>query len=235
MALLLYKSNEMFSVTELIRKSKNIFDKIVNDEIEKAIILRDGKPGFLLMDFEKYEKIMADYEELKSKSTKPTKQKNSQKLVEKELEKIEQIKPIVKEDLKVKEDLVVKQKLEVKKPTDQVIPPRPEPETIKVEIKSEVPQKEELKKENIPKELDEQGEIDEALDKIKNITLNDEERQRVESQIKERIKKARAQREKLALEAQKIEKEDLKEELELQVALKEKNQKKARELKEFWD
>jgi hypothetical protein len=65
MALLLYKSKEMFSTTELIRKSKMIFDKIVDEEIEKAIIMRDGKPGFLLMDFEKYESIMAEYENIK--------------------------------------------------------------------------------------------------------------------------------------------------------------------------
>ena len=65
MALLLYKSNEMFSSTELIRKSKMIFDKVLGKKIEKAIILRDGKPSFLLMEFSKYEKIMAEYEELK--------------------------------------------------------------------------------------------------------------------------------------------------------------------------
>ena len=65
MALLLYKSNEMFSSTELIRKSKMIFDKILGKKIEKAIILRDGKPSFLLMEFSKYEKIMAEYEKLK--------------------------------------------------------------------------------------------------------------------------------------------------------------------------
>ena len=65
MGLLLYKSDEMFSSTELIRKSKMVFDKVVNKEIEKAIILRDGKPTFLLMEFKKYEKIMAEYEKLK--------------------------------------------------------------------------------------------------------------------------------------------------------------------------
>ncbi|MEA3553678.1 MAG: hypothetical protein U9R39_04635, partial [Campylobacterota bacterium] len=68
MGLLLYKSNEMFSSTELIRKSKTIFNKIIDEEIEKAIIMRDGKPGFLLMDFAKYEEIMAEFEELKANS-----------------------------------------------------------------------------------------------------------------------------------------------------------------------
>ncbi|PIF03661.1 MAG: hypothetical protein CSA86_05075 [Arcobacter sp.] len=66
MGLLLYKSDEMYSSTELIRKSKMIFDKVLNNKIEKAIILRDGKPCFLLMEFKKYEKIMGEYEELKS-------------------------------------------------------------------------------------------------------------------------------------------------------------------------
>lgn len=60
-----YKSDEMFSSTQLIRKSKMIFDKLSKDDIEKAVILRDGKPSFLLMDFAKYEQIMIEYMELK--------------------------------------------------------------------------------------------------------------------------------------------------------------------------
>lgn len=68
MNFLQYKSDEMFSSTQLIRKSKMIFDKLSNDEIEKAVVLRDGKPSFLLMDFEKYEKIMLEYTQLKAKS-----------------------------------------------------------------------------------------------------------------------------------------------------------------------
>ena len=66
MGLLLYKSDEMYSSTELIRKSKMIFDKVLDKKIDKAIILRDGKPSFLLMEFKKYEKIMEEYEELKN-------------------------------------------------------------------------------------------------------------------------------------------------------------------------
>jgi len=69
MSHLLYSSNEMYSSTQLIRNSKTIFDKIINNEIDKAIILRDGKPSFMLLDFEKYEKIMAEYAKLKTKKT----------------------------------------------------------------------------------------------------------------------------------------------------------------------
>ncbi|MCT7547919.1 hypothetical protein N5U18_05425 [Aliarcobacter butzleri] len=67
MSLLQYTSREMFSSTELVRKSKNIFDKLNRKEIEKAIILRDGKPNTILLDFEEYEKIMTDYLKLKGK------------------------------------------------------------------------------------------------------------------------------------------------------------------------
>ena len=63
---LLYASNEMFSSTQLIRKSKDIFDKLTSNEIDKAVILRDGKPNFMLLEFNKYEKMMKDYEELKN-------------------------------------------------------------------------------------------------------------------------------------------------------------------------
>ncbi|MCT7537241.1 hypothetical protein ACN09X_06270 [Aliarcobacter butzleri] len=69
MSLLQYTSKEMFSSTELVRKSKNIFDKLNKKEIEKAIILRDGKPNTILLDFEEYEKIMTDYLKLKGKDT----------------------------------------------------------------------------------------------------------------------------------------------------------------------
>ncbi|MFY4841437.1 hypothetical protein ACOTWI_03770 [Aliarcobacter butzleri] len=67
MSLLQYTSKEMFSSTELVRKSKNIFDKLNKKEIEKAIILRDGKPNTILLDFEEYENIMTDYLKLKGK------------------------------------------------------------------------------------------------------------------------------------------------------------------------
>lgn len=69
MSLLQYTSKEMFSSTELVRKSKNIFDKLNRKEIEKAIILRDGKPNTILLDFEEYEKIMTDYLKLKGKDS----------------------------------------------------------------------------------------------------------------------------------------------------------------------
>ena len=50
----------MFSSTELVRKNKYIFDKLNKNEIEKAIILRDGKPGIILMDFNHYEQIISE-------------------------------------------------------------------------------------------------------------------------------------------------------------------------------
>ncbi len=87
-----YTSKEMYSSTDLIRKSKSIFDKLNNKEIEKAVILRDGKPSFMLLDFETYENIMIEYVKLKeasnSKSTKKipiqdnTHEQNSDKRIE---------------------------------------------------------------------------------------------------------------------------------------------------------
>ncbi|NQY93534.1 MAG: hypothetical protein HRT43_05160 [Campylobacteraceae bacterium] len=71
-----YSSDEMFSSTELIRKSKSIFDKLNKKQIEKAIILRDGKPGFMLLDFATYEKIMREFEKLSAKAAKTPKKVN---------------------------------------------------------------------------------------------------------------------------------------------------------------
>ena len=60
-----YTSKEMYSSTELIRKNKMIFDKLSKNEIDKAVILRDGKPSFMLLEFSKYEEIMSEYLSLK--------------------------------------------------------------------------------------------------------------------------------------------------------------------------
>ena len=56
----------MFSATDLVRKNKSIFDKLQKKEIEKAIILRDGKPSIMMLDFSEYEKLMKDYLNLKA-------------------------------------------------------------------------------------------------------------------------------------------------------------------------
>lgn len=79
MNLLQYTSSEMFSSTELIRKSKKVFDSLNNKDIEKAIILRDGKPSFMLLDFETYEKIMNEYIQLKEQSVKSKKEVQKKK------------------------------------------------------------------------------------------------------------------------------------------------------------
>lgn len=103
MGLLQYTSNEMFSSTELVRKSKNIFDKLNKNEIEKAIVLRDGKPAAILLDFSYYEEIMKEYLLLKDQNNKPTviAKKEIQVLDETEktkIENIDKILPIKKEE-----------------------------------------------------------------------------------------------------------------------------------------
>lgn len=88
MNLLQYRSDEMVSSTELIRKSKNIFNKLQKKEIEKAVILRDGKPQFMLLDFDTYEELMSEYLSLKqlleNGETKVKKKKAKKVEVEKE-------------------------------------------------------------------------------------------------------------------------------------------------------
>ena len=98
MGLLQYTSNEMFSSTELIRKSKSIFDKLNKNEIEKAIVLRDGKPGIILLDFNFYEQIMNEYLSLKNEM------QSSKKEIKKEI-LIEKIEVIKKDTASKKEEL----------------------------------------------------------------------------------------------------------------------------------
>lgn len=92
MGLLQYTSNEMFSSTELVRKNKHIFDKLNKNEIEKAIVLRDGKPAVILLDFAYYEEIMKDYLLLKEQNYKP------KESIKKEIPK-EEIKENIKEEV----------------------------------------------------------------------------------------------------------------------------------------
>jgi|GEM_PF-1216170 len=66
MSLLQYSSKEMFSATDLVRRNKLIFDKLNNKEIEKAVVLKDGKPSIILLDFSEYEKLIEEYLALKS-------------------------------------------------------------------------------------------------------------------------------------------------------------------------
>jgi len=89
---LLYASDEMFSSTQLVRQSKKIFDKLSSNEIEKAIILRDGKPNFMLLDFNTYEEIMKDYINLKKAQ--------NDNVIKKEVKILEEVKP---EEIKTEE------------------------------------------------------------------------------------------------------------------------------------
>lgn len=219
MGLLLYKSDEMYSSTELIRKSKMIFDKVLDKKIDKAIILRDGKPSFLLMEFKKYEKIMAEYEELKSyvesiqgdNPTKLPKKKKQIKIPNEELEKPQEIQKEISRNIE-------KAPINIS-PIQNITP----------EDKSKI---EKLTKKET--EISEEQEISDALQSIKSMNFDDDMKQEAEEKIKTRILHAREERAQV-LANEKQNKEDLKEELILQSQLKEEKLKKDRELREFWD
>ena len=102
MGLLQYTSNEMFSSTELVRKSKKIFDKLNKNEIEKAVILRDGKPGIILMDFNYYEKLMSEFLSLKDQAINSHLQKEKTTRIEKTED---EIKEISKTNIKMVDDV----------------------------------------------------------------------------------------------------------------------------------
>jgi len=219
MALLLYKSNEMFSSTELIRKSKTIFNKILENEIEKAIILRDGKPCFMLMDFQKYEQIMSEYEQLKEEKTKNSTPKHTKQ--KKEIEKTD-----IKQELK-KDDISIT----VSTHTNTPIIEDKEIETV------ETPPVEPAVSSNVSQdELSEEEEISNALKSIESMNFDENMKKMAQDKIRAKILQARKEREELLKKEQSIqEKEELKEELIIQSHIQEENKKKAEELKEFWD
>jgi len=219
MGLLLYKSDEMYSSTELIRKSKMIFDKVLDKKIDKAIILRDGKPCFLLMEFKKYEKIMAEYEELKEYVT-SLKENNPTKRVKKE-------KQIQTPQVEIKKEQEIQKE----------VPPIIKKEPTKISPIQNITPEDKTKIEKLTKkdsELTEEQEIHNALQSLESMNFDDDMKQAAEEKIKLRILEARKERAKI-LSDEKQQKEDLKEELILQSQLKEEKLKKDRELQEFWD
>ena len=219
MGLLLYKSDEMYSSTELIRKSKMIFDKVLDKKIDKAIILRDGKPSFLLMEFKKYEKIMEEYEELKN-YVESLKTINPSKIVKKDKQVKVPQEPIKKPQVIQKEVLQNIEKEPIQTNPIQNITPEDKTKIEKL-----------TKKEP---EITEEQEIHNAMQSLESMNFDDAMKEAAEEKIKVRIVQAREERAKI-LSAQNQQKEDLKEELILQSQLKVEKLKKDRELREFWD
>jgi len=210
MGLLLYKSDEMYSSTELIRKSKMIFDKVLDKKIDKAIILRDGKPCFLLMEFKKYEKIMAEYEELK--------------------EYVETLK-----DTPSSKSLKKNKKIKVSNDNGKVVvPPQITKDTAPIQNITPEDKTKIKKLTHKEPEISEEQEINNAMQSIQSMNFNDDMKKEAEEKIKARILQAREERAKVLANEQQN-KEDLKEELILQSQLKEEKLKKDRELQEFWD
>ena len=218
MGLLLYKSDEMYSSTELIRKSKMIFDKVLDKKIDKAIILRDGKPSFLLMEFQKYEKIMAEYEELKEYVSDLKKQKTTKNILKKTTVTSASTASITKE-----KEIEIKEEPSYPKASIQTI--TEEDKIIIEEKKSKIFEEE---------HLSEEDEISDALQTIESMNFDEDMKKEAELKIKARIIEARAERLKV-LSDDKQYQDDLKEELILQNQLKEAKMKKDRELQEFWD
>lgn len=155
---LLYSSNEMFSSTELIRKSKMIFDKLLSDEVDKAIILRDGKPGFMLLEFSKYEEIMKEYLELKQGlgSTQTIKDEKP-KEVAKEVEIEVADEPVVED---IEESFFESEKIEEPEIKEEV-----------VEVKKHETAEEQF--EHIEDDISE-DELKKALEDIEKLSINDE-------------------------------------------------------------
>ncbi len=234
---LLYSSNEMYSSTELIRKSKTIFNKILSEEIDKAIILRDGKPSFMLLNFDKYEKIMAEYDILKAKdlsnnNTKKVKKNKKDKASKNrkkqavEIQKtkiIEQVKlpkDLEKKIVEVKKDVVFEEKKSIK--SAQVIPPTPiyEEEVFENEIEEiTITSQEDIKNDE---EIIENN-VKEGLEVLEDLDFDDKFRKEVERKV--RLKKERE----FAVKKE----EDVKEE---KIIKDNENliKKQKTQLKEFW-
>ncbi len=248
MSHLLYSSNEMYSSTELIRKSKTIFNKIISNEIDKAIILRDGKPSFMLLDFDKYEKIMAEYAILKANistqedTTLKTKSKKKIKKLKKEkvnnhikieptgkeqtkvVAKVEEIKEIEEiPSLHIKEEIEPVKKVEIK--SSHIVPPTPiyEEEIIESEESIDMLIEDENEEEVLKERTDDA--VQKGIEVLDNLDFDDKFREEVEAKVRER--KSRE------IVAQNIKDKKIQKEIEEEKE-KEMSKNKKVQLKEFW-
>lgn len=224
-----------------------IFDKVLDQEIEKAIILRDGKPSFLLMEFEKYENIMAEFEELKeyvesleNGSVKKVKDKSKNKKKDKNLESKQ--KETLKKEIQQKIEQPIEKEKKVSKTIEKVVE-EPVVEVEEILILEEETETEELvdnidneQNENmIEQELSEEEELNNAFQSIESMNFDDDMKKMAQDKIKVKILQARKERaEALALQEKEMQEEE-QEEQKLQEQIKQEKVKKERELKEFWD
>jgi hypothetical protein len=225
-------------------------------KIEKAIILRDGKPSFLLMEFSKYEKIMAEYEELKSKveSSHTDKKSNVKKAKPKnetnEVESQEQLKHELKEGAKKisfesgdyatksvsQSKPLPKQNVEEEKKNNvQMNEKHYEEEKSEQDNDSEqiVEETEDKIDNSINKEetLTEEEEIQKAFRSVDAMNLDDDMKVQAKEKVRLKIIQARKERALLAQEQEK----KIEEERELERQVEAEKNKKEQELEEFWD
>jgi len=172
-----------------------IFNKIIDNEIDKAIILRDGKPGFLLMDFHKYEQIMAEFEELKNNSLKKQKNISNKNKISKSSKKIENITKSNKVKKHKKKEVIQTSKEIIKKEIDKnlkvkpsiqsahIVPPRPK-------ILPVIPESKKIEEPQILEEKNTKDELTEPIIKQKEEIKITNTTKQEESQEDEELQKA---------------------------------------------
>ncbi len=252
-----YSSDEMFSSTELIRKSKKIFDKLNKNEIEKAVILRDGKPGFMLLDFETYENLMKEYLKLKDKKIES-------------VEVAEKVQEIVQEDIKTKEEIVKIQEVipeitapieleEIKELSEEKTQKEPIDELIKEEVEDSIDKSIEVTAaSNIQKVMDmvEKNEIETPevkeestpvisdIDDIPNEEINDDDFLKALEDIENMVVSPQVEEKAISKDEEKKEgfdnnnikdTEAIEDDFEMELNIEEDKPKKSQPLKEFWD
>jgi hypothetical protein len=183
----------MFLVQDLKDKTDVILDNLSNNSIDKAILLEMGQPKFLLIDFQKYEKMFLDYQVLKKNQVGTTNSISQQQDNNKNEEIIAgEIKDIkkehFKEELKSIESIVT-----VENKVNDIYFPTAGVES-SPDNDSDSNSQEEEKVEIDEYEISEEDEIKQALEKIKSINFDDNMRRIAESKIREKILKARKER-----------------------------------------
>lgn len=68
--MILERSDQAISSTDLQRRSKELLDRLTSGEQDKYIVMRDSKPAVAMLPIDTYEAILQELETLRNKKRK---------------------------------------------------------------------------------------------------------------------------------------------------------------------
>lgn len=65
MTALVRRSNEAISITEVVRSTKNVINKLISGEQDRYVIMKNNSPAAILLNIHTYEALLDELEDLR--------------------------------------------------------------------------------------------------------------------------------------------------------------------------